>query len=67
MTKTNKRGSSRRKGDEYQDLTALRLALENYIARTTFEMFLEYEKSGNLDDIVLLQGTKIEAIRSSMP
>ncbi len=61
MTKTNKRGSSRRKGDEYQDLTALRLALENYIARTTFEMFLEYEKSGNLDDIVLLQGTKIAA------
>ena len=61
MTETNKRGSSRRKGDEYQDLTALRLALENYIARTAFEMFLEYEKSGNLDDIVLIQGTKIEA------
>ena len=61
MTKTNKRGSSRRKGDEYQDLTALRLALENYIARTSFKMFLEYEQSGNLDDIVLLQGTKIEA------
>ena len=61
MTKTNKRGSSRRKGDEYQDLTALRLALENYIARTPFKMFLEYEQSGNLDDIVLLQGTKIEA------
>lgn len=61
MNKENKRGSSRRKGDEYQDLTALRLALENYIAPTPFEMFLEYEQAGNLDDIVLLQGTKIEA------
>lgn len=61
MTKINKRGSSRRKGDEYQDLTALRFALENYIARTPFKMFLEYEQSGNLDDIVLLQETKIEA------
>ena len=61
MTKINKKGSSRRKGDEYQDLTALRLALENYIARTPFEMLLEYEQSGNLDDIVLIQGTKIEA------
>ena len=40
---------------------ALRLALENYIAHTPFEMFLEYEQSGNLDDIVLLQGTKIKA------
>ena len=61
MTEVRKRGSSRRKGDEYQDLTALRLALENYIARTPFKMFLEYEQSGNLDDIVLLQETKIEA------
>ncbi len=61
MTEVPKRGSSRRKGDEYQDLTALRLALENYIARTPFRMFLEYEQSGNLDDIVLFQETRIEA------
>lgn len=61
MTESNKRGSSRRKGDEYQDLTALRLALEHYIARTPFEMLLEYEKSGNLDDIVLFLGTEIVA------
>jgi len=61
MTETSKKGSSRRKGDEYQDLTALRLALEHYIARTPFEMFLEYEKSGNLDDIVLFLGTEIVA------
>lgn len=60
MNKKNKKGSSRRKGDEYQDLTALRFALENYITRTPFEMFLEYE-SGNLDDIVLFLGTKIVA------
>lgn len=61
MTEVSKRGSSRRKGDEYQDLTALRFALENYIDRTPFKMLLEYEQSGNLDDIVLFQGTKIEA------
>ena len=61
MSKVNKKGSSRRKGDEYQDLTALRLALENYIAHTPFKIFLEYEKAGNLDDIVLFQDTKISA------
>ena len=61
MTEANKRGSSRRKGDEYQDLTAMRLALENYIARTPFEMLLEYEKSGNLDDIVMFKGTEMIA------
>src|SRR5262249_4392799 len=51
----------RRKGDEYQDLTALRLALDNSIARNPFRMFMEYEQSGNLDDIVLFQGTAIVA------
>ena len=61
MTEANKRGSARRKGDEYQDLTALWLALENYIARTPFEMFLEYEKSGNLDDIILFKGNEMVA------
>ena len=61
MAEANKRGSSRRKGDEYQDLTALRLALECYISRKPFQMFLEYEKAGNLDDIVLVQGTNIRA------
>ena len=61
MTEVNKRGSSRRKGDEYQDVTALRFALENYIACTPFKMFLDYEKVGNLDDIVLFQGNRISA------
>ena len=61
MTDKSKRGMSRRKGDEYQDVTALRFALENYIARKPFQMFLEYEKAGNLDDIVLFQETNIGA------
>ena len=61
MPQVPKRGSSRRKGDEYQDLTALRLALEHYIARIPFEMRLEFERSGNLDDIVLFQGSHIDA------
>ena len=61
MTEVSKRGSARRKGDEYQDLTALRLALEDYIARTPFEMLLDYEKSGNLDDIVIFKGTEMIA------
>ena len=61
MAEVNKRGSSRRKGDEYQDLTALRIALENYIARKPFKMFLEYEKADSLDDIVLFQETHIRA------
>lgn len=61
MSEKGKRGSSRRKGDEYQDLIALRLTLEAYIERKSFEMHLEYEKSGNLDDIVLFQGSDIFA------
>ena len=61
MANVGKRGSSRRKGDEYQDLTALRLALEHYIAQTPFQMYLEFERSGNLDDIVLFRDTQIDA------
>ena len=61
MTDKNKRGMPRRKGDEYQDVTALRFALENYIARKPFRMFLEYEKAKSLDDIVLFQETNIKA------
>lgn len=61
MSEISKKGSSRRKGDDYQDLTALRFALEGYIDRRPFEMFLEYEKSGNLDDIVLFQESEVLA------
>lgn len=61
MTEAGKKGSSRRKGDEYQDLTALRFALESYIANVPFKMLLEYEEAGNLDDIVVTRGAKIEA------
>lgn len=47
-------GSSRRKGDEYQDLTALQLVLESYIDRRDFQVFIEYEKAGSLDDVVVV-------------
>lgn len=33
MQETGKPGSSRRKGDEFQDLVALKFALDYYIAR----------------------------------
>ena len=61
MQKSTKTGSSRRKGDEYQDLTALRLALELYIEGAPFELFIEYEKAGNLDDIVVQRPLQIDA------
>jgi len=61
MSIGGKRGSSRRKGDEFQDLIALRIALEYYIARKPFNMYLEYEQSGNLDDIVVFDGNTILA------
>ena len=51
--RTTKRGSSRRKGDEYQDLTALRIVLELYAASSDFKVFLEYEKVNAIDDIVV--------------
>ena len=61
MPNAAKTGSARRKGDDYQDLTALRLALDHYIAGTPFTMYLEFENSGNLDDIVFLRGKHIDA------
>ena len=62
MKEKTKTGSSRRKGDEYQDLTALRLALELYIEMPApFELFIEYEKAGNLDDIVVQRPQRIDA------
>ena len=53
MSEVGKPGSSRRKGDDFQDLVALQFALEYYIANKPFQMYLEYERSGNLDDIVI--------------
>jgi hypothetical protein len=61
MSEKGKRGSSRRKGDVYQDLTALRFAVERYIDRKPFEMYLEYEKSGNLDDVVIFEESELLA------
>ncbi len=54
MARTTKTSSSRRKGDEYQDLTALQLALEAYVSACDFKLFVEYERAGSLDDVVLM-------------
>ena len=56
-----KTGSSRRKGDEYQDLTALQLVLESYIDRHDFQVFIEYEKAGSLDDVVIVLPDSVDA------
>ena len=61
MDNRGKLGSSRRKGDDFQDLASMRLALEYYIEQKPFEMYLEYEKSGNLDDIVIFSNSNILA------
>jgi nucleoside-triphosphatase THEP1 len=53
LPEVGKPGSSRRKGDDFQDLVALHFALGYYIANKPFQMYLEYERSGNLDDIVI--------------
>ncbi len=56
-----KRSSSRRKGDQYQDLMALRLALELYIEKKDFKLYMEYDSKGNLDDVVVFLENKILA------
>lgn len=61
MTNKSKRGSSRRKGDEYQDNTALRLALELYVRRQKYQLFVEYVKAGSLDDIVIKHTDRVDA------
>lgn len=60
MAKT-KTGSSLRKGFEYEDRTALCLALELYIDNIDFEMFLQYGKAGGLDDIVIVFDSEVHA------
>ncbi|MDD9893592.1 MAG: dsDNA nuclease domain-containing protein, partial [Gammaproteobacteria bacterium] len=62
MRKT-KTGSSRRKGDEYQDLTALQFSLESYTANSDFELFIEYEKAGSLDDVCIISPSKVTALQ----
>ena len=59
MARKTKTGSSRRKGDEYQDLTALQLTLELYIAGIDFELFIEYEKAGSFDDILVVSPEQV--------
>lgn len=55
----NKRGSSRRKGDEFQDFSALRLVLELYASSNDFQAYLEYEKAEAIDDIVVFSAKGI--------
>jgi hypothetical protein len=59
LPEAGKPGSSRRKGDEFQDLVALQFALGYYIANKPFRMYLEYERSGNLDDIVIFDDEQV--------
>jgi len=61
MARETKTGSSRRKGDEYQDLTALALALDAYVRNEGFELFIEYEKTLALDDVVLVRPKTVDA------
>lgn len=63
MTRKTKTGSSRRKGDEFQDLTALQLALERYIAGGEFELFIEYEKAGSMDDVVIVTTESVDCFQ----
>lgn len=60
---SNKRGSSRRKGDEFQDLTALRLILELYSEGADFSAYLEYEKVEAIDDVVILTGDRLVGVQ----
>ena len=60
MARKTKTGSSRRKGDEYQDLTALQLALELYIADIDFELFIEYEQAGSFDDVLVVLPEQVD-------
>jgi len=59
-----KRGSSRRKGDEFQDLTALRIIVELYLAGQDFRVFLEYEKAQAIDDIVVFVANDMRAVQA---
>ncbi len=61
VSEKSKRGSSRRKGDEYQDLAALRLALELYVRHQEYQLFINYEKAGSLDDVVIVLNDKVDA------
>jgi hypothetical protein len=64
MSQRTKRGSSRRKGDEFQDLTALKIVLELYIAGNKFRTFLEYEKNEAIDDIVTFSDDGMHAVQA---
>jgi len=56
-----KTAGSIRRGFEYQDLMALRLALELYGENKNFKIYLEYGKPGGLDDIVIILDDEVNA------
>ncbi len=60
----NKRGSSRRKGDEFQDFSALLVVLELYAGGEEYQVYLEYEKTEAIDDIVIFSGNRIRAVQA---
>jgi len=64
MARLTKTGSSRRKGDEFQDLTALQLILETYIEGDTFQVYIEYDEAGALDDVVVVLPDRVEAYQA---
>jgi len=57
----SKTSSPIRRGFEYQDLTALSLALELFVENTDFRIYLEYGKPSGLDDIIVARGSEIHA------
>ncbi len=57
----SKPSSSIRKGFKYQDLQALRLTLELYIENIDFELLMEEDNQGNLDDIQIFRDNKLLA------
>lgn len=65
MKKSNnlkpKRSSSIRKGFKYQDLQALRLALELYLENVDFQLYMEEDIKGNLDDVLIFIENQIQA------
>ena len=57
----SKTSSPIRRGFEYQDLTALRLAIELFVENTDFQIYLEYGKPSGLDDIIAVYGSEVHA------
>ncbi len=57
----SKTASPLRKGFDYQDHFALLIALEQHIKKNEFNLYLEHNKAGGIDDIVLVQSDNVFA------